>query len=86
LRHRRTGYGPECTRIFSTGLHDIPGVEKEKYAAYNANLQRVEYKLSYNSANSKGHERLFTWNELAKKVYTLYGSYTEKELKKKRRI
>ena len=69
-------------RIFSTGLRDIPGAEEEKYAAYNANLKSIEFKLSYNMTTSSGRERLFTWNELAKKVYSLYGTYTEKELKK----
>jgi hypothetical protein len=69
-------------RIFSTGLKNIGGVEKEKYAAYNANLARVEYKLSYNKAASNGLVRLFTWNELAKRAYTLYCTYSEGDLKK----
>ena len=69
-------------RIFSAGLHDIRGAEEEKYAAYEANLKGIEFKLSYNMVSGSGHERLFTWNELAKKVYSLYGTYTEKEVKK----
>jgi hypothetical protein len=64
----------------SVRIYDIPGVEKEKYAAYDANLERVEYKLSHNTA--KGDERLFTWNELAKRIYGNYTAFTEKELKK----
>lgn len=68
-------------RWLSTGLKDIGGAEEEKYAAYAANLQRVEYKLSHNEAVNKG-VRLFTWNELAKRAYTLYTSYNDKELKK----
>ncbi|HEX3933828.1 MAG TPA: DUF3857 domain-containing protein, partial [Puia sp.] len=69
-------------RRFSTELKNIRGVEKEKYAAYEANLERVEYKLSYNSAVSNGNVRLFTWNELAKRIYNLYSTYSEGELKK----
>jgi hypothetical protein len=69
-------------RRFTTGLRNIPGAEKEKYAAYNANLQKVEYKLSYNTTTSNGHERLFTWNELAKRLHSIYATFTEKDLDK----
>ncbi|HZE85826.1 MAG TPA: DUF3857 domain-containing protein, partial [Puia sp.] len=69
-------------RFCSTGLRDIPSAEKEKYAAYEANLERVEYKLSHNTAIGKGNERLFTWNELAKRIYGNYSSFSEKELKR----
>jgi hypothetical protein len=60
---------------------DIVGVEEEKYSAFDANLLRCEYKLSYNLARSK-NEKLFTWDEFAKRVYSRYTSYSEKELKK----
>lgn len=59
---------------------DIPGADKEKYAIYSGNLKRVEYKLSYNTARSK-NERLFTWNELAKRAHEIYGTFSDKELK-----
>ena len=68
-------------RISLTSQQDLPGADKEKYAAYNANLARLEYKLSYNTSTNKS-ERLFTWNELAKRVYSAYGSYNEKEQKR----
>ncbi len=67
-------------RIFSAALNTIPGAETEKYAASKANLERIEFKLSYNTSVSGGRERLFTWNELAKRIHTIYDSYTEKEL------
>jgi hypothetical protein len=59
----------------------MPEMEEEKYAMYEANLKRVEYKLSYNKANSSA-SRLFTWEELAKKVYSIYYETTDKEKKK----
>jgi hypothetical protein len=59
-------------------LKETPGLEEEKYAAYVANLKRVEYKLSYNDAAHKG-VRLFTWNELAKRIYSIYTEATDKE-------
>ncbi len=68
-------------RIFYCSLKDIPGAEEEKYASYDANLKRLEFKLSYNNLVHKG-ERLFTWNELAKRIYGLYTSFSEKDLKK----
>jgi hypothetical protein len=68
-------------RWLSAGLKEIGGAQEEKYAAYEVNLQKIEYKLSHNEEAHAG-VRLFTWNELAKRAYTLYTSYTEKELKK----
>ncbi|HLY71503.1 MAG TPA: DUF3857 domain-containing protein [Puia sp.] len=68
-------------RRFYCELKNIQGAEDEKYASYDANLQRLEFKLSYNNATHKG-ERLFTWNELAKKIYGVYTSSSEKDLKK----
>jgi hypothetical protein len=55
--------------------------EDEKYAMYQANLKRVEFKLCYNKAKNAA-ERLFTWNELAKKAYQIYTTVGEKENKK----
>ena len=61
--------------------NNIPAAEEEKYTMYRANLKRVEYKLCYNtSKNAK--ERLFTWNELAKKAFSLYSAINDKESKK----
>lgn len=62
-------------------LKNIPGAEEEKYASYDANLKRVEYKLTYNDETRKG-ERLFTWNGLAKRVYAIYTDYDSKEIGK----
>ena len=62
-------------------MTDIDAAAEEKYSMTDANTKRVEFKLSYNQAQS-AKERLFTWNELAKKVFAIYTSATEKELKK----
>jgi hypothetical protein len=63
----------------------IPDYDEEKYSMYQANLKRVEYKLSYNKANN-GATRLFTWNELAQKVYKIYTGTGEKENKRIREL
>ncbi len=68
-------------RFVTFTARDIAGVEEEKYSAYEASLLRCEYKLSYNLSRSK-NERLFSWDELARRVYNRYTSCTEKELKK----
>lgn len=60
---------------------NIPGAEEEKYSAYQAGLKRFEYKLAYNTSR-KTNERLFTWDELAKRVYSNYTTVTDKETKK----
>ncbi|RYU91670.1 DUF3857 domain-containing protein [Mucilaginibacter terrigena] len=68
-------------KIIQCTFKDIAGAEDEKYAYYRSNLKRVEFKLAYNDANQKG-ERLFTWNELAKRVFSMYAVYSEKETRK----
>jgi len=67
-------------RIAQCSFKETTGAEDEKYAFYDANLKRIEYKLSYNDATRKG-ERVFTWNELAKRVFGIYTYYSDKELK-----
>ena len=72
---------PDEKRIISVTGNSIEGAEDEKYSNYRANLLRLEFKLSFNTARSS-REKLFTWNELAKRVYENYSSYTEKEQKR----
>ncbi len=67
-------------RIAECNVIETPGLEEEKYAYYDANLQRIEFKLSYNEVINKT-ERLFTWNELAKRLYSIYTDYSDKEYK-----
>ena len=60
---------------------NIPGVEDEKYSAAEANLRRFEYKLAYNKSRNT-NDRLFTWDELAKRMYANYTTCTDKEIKR----
>ena len=68
-------------RYTTISLQDLAAAEDEKYATYTANLARVDFKLSYNTSRSST-ERLFTWNELARRMYENYTDYSDKELKK----
>ncbi len=68
-----------CTEEIKTGLDDagrnfinyrsdyIPGLKEERYAAYRANLQRVEFKIAFNMAMSSGE--LYTFNNAADNIY-----------------
>jgi len=67
-------------RIAQCTTKGSEGAQEEKYAYQDANLKRIEYKLSYNMSGSTG-ERLFTWNGLAKRIFDIYTFYTEKETK-----
>jgi len=60
---------------------EMAAADDEKYAMKTANLKRAEYKLSFNKARG-ATERLFTWNDLAKRVFEMNGIFNEKELKK----
>ena len=67
-------------RIAQCIVKNTPGLDEEKYAYFDANVDRIEYKLSYNESGSSS-ERLFTWNKLAKRVYGVYTDYSDKENK-----
>ncbi len=67
-------------RIVQCMVRNTPGLDEEKYAYFGANVYRIEYKLSYNQSSSDA-ERLFTWDELAKRVYSVYTDYSDKEYK-----
>ena len=71
----------EDKRTASVEQMNIPAAEEEKYSNVKANLQRVEFKLSYNLSRSSS-ERLFTWNELARRIFEIYNTINEKENKK----
>ena len=67
------------TSLHLTNLNAV--IDDEKYANVRANIQRVEFKLSYNLSRSET-ERVFTWDELAKRIYEIYTVTTDKENKK----
>jgi hypothetical protein len=78
-RVKDSSYGEK--RHLWLDVQNIDEAEEEKYAMYDANLKRIEYKLAYNKAKNET-ERLFTWNELARKAYAMYADVGEKEAKK----
>lgn len=69
--------GKRVTRAKATNL---PGLDDEKYAETEPYSGNIQYKLSYNVSKDKD-VRLFTWSDLAKRVYNNYTTFTDKELK-----
>lgn len=57
---------------------DIDALEEEEYSDLTPALQRMEYKLAF-SGNSE--VRLYTWNDLAKRIYEIAYTFNDKELK-----
>lgn len=55
--------------IYSLEQEDIIGLKKENFASFNANRKRIDFKLAYNTAKSKA--RLYTWDEAAKRFYSV---------------
>lgn len=62
----------------------IPPLEAERYAAYEANLQRVEYTVRFNTAVSE--ERVLDWNAAASALYQQYFSIEKNEKKAVSRV
>jgi hypothetical protein len=59
---------------------NIPELDDEKYGLAIPHRQRADFKLSYNLSQNPDVE-MYTWKEVAKKVYTNFTSYSEKEKK-----
>jgi len=66
--------------LYQSKSKNLDAMEDEEYSNSDANLQRIDYKLSYVTGNEKSTRR-FTWNELAKDLYEKYETFTDKELK-----
>jgi hypothetical protein len=90
LRFETRNFNGECSKtdtflngknFVKVALTDLAGTDEEKYSMPTPNLKRVEYKLSYNNARN-ANERLFTWNDLAKRIHATYSTFNEKETKK----
>lgn len=57
--------------VYEGAMADIPALRRENFSSFDANRQRIEFKLAYNMAKSE--VRLFTWEEAAK---TFHGILT----------
>ncbi len=66
-------------RIWASTTY-ISDLKSEKYATYDNNRMRVEYKLAYNKA--KGSKRLLTWSAAGDAFYSAFNISDAKLLKK----
>jgi hypothetical protein len=72
------------THYYHTEAHNIPAIDEEPYSDVQANLMKTDYRISYAKGEDK-HVRLFTWNDLAKKLQEEFYKLTDKERKTVRR-
>jgi len=68
-------------RIIAGYAVNVPQMEDEKYSFYEKYLKRVDYKFSYNLETSGAKVRQYTWKDFAKKAFTIYTTWTDKDLK-----
>lgn len=52
---------------YSIDIRNLTAMKEENFASFNANRQRIEFKLAYNTAKSEA--RLYTWDDAAKTFY-----------------
>lgn len=67
-------------RIIAGYSDNIPELDDEKYGLRDPHLQRADFKLSYNLSQNNDVE-MYTWKELAGKIYDNTTGMTDKEKK-----
>jgi hypothetical protein len=68
----------ESTRYYNAEQSNIDGREEEPYSDVMPNVQRLEYKLLF---SGESNSPLYTWNDLAKRIYELNYTFDDKEQK-----
>ncbi len=68
-------------RIIAGYSENIKALDEEKYALRDPNLQRIDFKLSYNLSGDKSNVKMYTWNEVARNAYNNLTNYSDKEKK-----
>ncbi len=58
----------EERNVYKASANNVKAMREEPFSYYNANRQRIEFKLAYNTARSKA--RLNTWEDAAKNFYS----------------
>jgi len=65
-------------KTYTADQYNIRALEEETYSDLTPNLQREEYRFSATGESKSG---LYTWNDLAKRIYEENYAFSEKELK-----
>lgn len=63
--------------VHEAEMEDIEPRREEDFGSYRANLQRIEFKLSYNK--SAGEKRLFTWADAGNRISSLIYPFSSAE-------
>jgi len=64
------------TKLYSAEASGIDALEEEEYSDLTPNLKRIEYKLAFSGGNDV---RLYTWNDLAKRIFDLSYTFNDRE-------
>lgn len=67
------------SKFYTCSMDNIPGLKEEDESNYYPNLRRIEYRAAYLPVTKPG-QRQFTWDELARNIYTQNYTFSEKEL------
>jgi hypothetical protein len=73
----------EEKRFLSLHIDSIPAASEEEYSVYQANLQRMDYKLAFNHEGGRG--RLLTWANAAESIFNqtcVFNSSEKSKVKK----
>ena len=69
----------ETMNTYTVSAKDIPPLKEEPLSYFEANRKRIEFKLAYNTAKSQA--RLYTWDEAAKRFFTIIGTIEKSDEK-----
>ncbi len=64
--------------FYNATANNIPALEEEQYSNRDAFLMNIAYRMSYIDKEN-ADVRLFTWNDLAKRLYNNYYKITDKD-------
>lgn len=69
----------EEVNAYTAAMQDVPGMKKEAFSFFDANLKRIEFKLAYNTARSNA--RMYTWDDAAKTFYGILSNLGKDDVK-----
>ncbi len=68
---------------YSAEQTNLDAIEEEEYSDLTPNLKRIEYKVSYSGGS---RTKLYTWNDLAGRLFETYYTFSDKEQKAVRKF
>jgi hypothetical protein len=69
----------EEVNIYTASMDNVPALKREKFSYYDANIQRIEFKLAYNTARSQA--RMYTWDDAGKRFFEILTTLSKDDAK-----